>query len=94
MKYRVVKITKNVDEYPECAKDTAEFPHLVRYVSDEMDLFIVDEAGKLIDYVRNHFAPNRLAFVRQVYMDGTHRMIKEWDLTQKEMTVNWKRDGF
>jgi hypothetical protein len=48
MKYRVVKITKDVDRYPECAADTEEFPQLVKYVDDEMDLFIIDEAGQCV----------------------------------------------
>lgn len=46
MKYRVVKITKNIEGYPECKKDTEQFPDMVKYVADEMDLFIVDETGK------------------------------------------------
>lgn len=49
MKYRVLRITNNVEEYPE--NDNEEFPHIVRYVEDEFDLFIVDETG--------HFYPAR-----------------------------------
>lgn len=45
-KYRVVQITNNVADYPECADDTEEFPHMVKYVGDEMDIFVVDEEGK------------------------------------------------
>lgn len=41
MRFRLVKITKNVERYPECAQDTEEFPHLVDRVSDEMDSFVV-----------------------------------------------------
>ncbi|KPK54172.1 MAG: hypothetical protein AMS22_06325 [Thiotrichales bacterium SG8_50] len=41
MKYRVVKITNNVDRYPECADDTAKYPDLVQHVEDEMELFII-----------------------------------------------------
>jgi len=40
---RVVKITNNIDSYPEAVEDTAAFPHLVDRVEDEYDLFIVDE---------------------------------------------------
>jgi hypothetical protein len=46
LKYRVVKITNNIEGYPECQLDTEEFPDMVKYVKDEMDLFIVDEEGK------------------------------------------------
>lgn len=46
MEYRVVNISNNIDEYPECKKDTEQFPHLVKHVGDEMDTFIVDENGK------------------------------------------------
>ena len=45
MKYRVVKISNNVEEYPDCAADTQEFPHLVKHVEDEMDIFIIDVNG-------------------------------------------------
>ena len=45
MKYRVVKITNNLDEYPSCEKDTMEFPELIDHVDDELDWFIVDENG-------------------------------------------------
>ena len=41
MNYRIVRISKNVEEYPDCADDTAEFPHLVRHIQDEMDIFVV-----------------------------------------------------
>jgi hypothetical protein len=57
MKYRVVQITKSVERYPECATDTAEFPDLVKYVDDEMDLFVVDEIG--------HFWPAHEFFYMQ-----------------------------
>lgn len=53
MIYRVLKITNNVSGYPECKKDTEEFPYLVQKVEDEMDLFIVDENGT--DYPANEF---------------------------------------
>lgn len=53
MRYRCVKITDNLPDYPECKKDTEEFPHLVDRVSDEMDLFIVDENGE--DYPADEF---------------------------------------
>lgn len=39
--YVVVKITKNLEGYPECKEDTEKYPHLVKYVGDEMDIFIV-----------------------------------------------------
>lgn len=47
MKYRVVKISKNVEKYPDCKEDTEEFPHITKYVSDEMDIFIIEvETGE------------------------------------------------
>ena len=45
MKFNVVKITNNLDDYPECKNDTENYPSLVEYVDDEMELFIVDEEG-------------------------------------------------
>lgn len=46
MEYRVVKITNNIEAYPDCKQDTEEFPNIVFHVEDEMDLFIVDSDGK------------------------------------------------
>ncbi|MCK5316865.1 MAG: hypothetical protein KAJ55_03070 [Anaerolineales bacterium] len=45
MKYRVVKISNNIEEYPDCAADTKEFPYLIKHVEDEMDIFIIAENG-------------------------------------------------
>jgi len=45
MKYRLVKITNNLAEFPQCEKDTLEFPDLVHEVEDEEEWFIVDEDG-------------------------------------------------
>ena len=39
---RVIALTNNPAEYPECVADSEEFPCLVGYVQDEMDLFVVD----------------------------------------------------
>ena len=41
--YRVVKISNNIEDYPECKEDTEKYPHLINRVMDEMDFFIVDE---------------------------------------------------
>lgn len=38
----VARITNNVERYPDCAEDTEKYPHIIKYVDDEMDLFIVD----------------------------------------------------
>lgn len=38
--FRVLRITNNIEDYPDCEKDTLEFPDLVEHVSDEMDIFI------------------------------------------------------
>lgn len=46
MKYRVVRITNNIGEYPECAADTERFPNLIHHVRDEMDIFVVDKNGQ------------------------------------------------
>lgn len=47
MKYKVLKITNNLKEYPECKDDTEMYPELVSDVSDEMDNFIIDESGRV-----------------------------------------------
>jgi len=42
MRYRLVKITNNIKEYPECELDTLEFPHLVNEITDEQDYFVIN----------------------------------------------------
>jgi len=45
--YRVVSITNNIPDYPESEADTNEFPHIVKYVDDEQDSFVIDaETGQ------------------------------------------------
>ena len=43
-KLRVVQIAcpTAIADYPECVEDTQEFPHLVEYVEDDMEIFVVD----------------------------------------------------
>lgn len=38
----VARITNNPKEYPDCVEDSEEYPEIIEYVEDEMDLFIVD----------------------------------------------------
>lgn len=40
--FRVVKITNNLDKYPQCREDNEEFPNLVPRVEDEFEIFVVD----------------------------------------------------
>lgn len=42
-KFRVLHISNNLDEYPQCVKDSDEFPHMIAYVDDEYAMFILDE---------------------------------------------------
>lgn len=46
-KLRIVQIARPnvIGEYPECADDTTEFPHLIPYVEDDMEIFVVDAAN-------------------------------------------------
>lgn len=41
-KYRVLRITNNVKEYPEAKSDSHEFPYIVPHVDDEFGVFVVD----------------------------------------------------
>lgn len=59
-KLRVVHITKVPEAYPECRKDTADFPNLVQYVEDETDTFIVDEVTGAFWPASEFFFMNRL----------------------------------
>ena len=40
--YRVLRITNNIEEYPDAKSNSHEFPHIVPHVEDEFDLFILD----------------------------------------------------
>ncbi len=42
IKFRVVTVTNNLEEYPQYRDDTEEFPEIVSYVEDEANTFIVD----------------------------------------------------
>lgn len=41
--YRIVSITNNPEDYPECRDDSKEFSHLIDELEDEMDTFVVNE---------------------------------------------------
>ena len=41
-KYKLLKITNNIQDYPECKTDTLNYPSLVDEVEDEMQCFMVD----------------------------------------------------
>jgi glycine cleavage system protein P-like pyridoxal-binding family len=43
MKFRVLDIAKNLEDFPQYAKDTLEFPELVEEVEDETEIFIYCE---------------------------------------------------
>lgn len=43
MKFRILSISTNLEDYPESADDTNEFPHLRKYVEDEQAILIIDE---------------------------------------------------
>lgn len=40
---RIVTVTNDIETYPEFAKETLEFPNLVDYVEDDIEIFIVGE---------------------------------------------------
>ena len=42
---QVVTVTNNLEEYPHLTYDTRRFPHLVAYIGDEVETFIVGEDG-------------------------------------------------
>jgi len=41
--FRVVTVTNNLEQYPQHVYDNDEFPHLIDYVEDEVETFVVDE---------------------------------------------------
>ena len=45
MRYRVLRISTNLEEYPLAKEDTEEFPYLTKYVEDEEEFFVMDEDG-------------------------------------------------
>ena len=45
--FRVLRISNNLEEYPDCTEDTLEFPDMVEYLDDEMDIFVYcNETGE------------------------------------------------
>lgn len=40
IEFRVIMITNDLEGNPECRKDTEEFPEMVRYVEDEVEVFV------------------------------------------------------
>jgi len=44
-KFRILHISNNLDEYPHCVKDSDEFPHVVDWVKDEYEMFVLDVDG-------------------------------------------------
>lgn len=46
MKYRVVWVTNNLEIHPECKEANEEFPHMIEYVEDDSDGFVVNEEGR------------------------------------------------
>ena len=46
IKFRIVTVTNDLEQYPQHREDSEEFPHLVdRLVEDEIEHFVVDEDG-------------------------------------------------
>jgi hypothetical protein len=41
IEFRVVTITKDLERNPECREATEEFPEMVPYVEDEVEVFVV-----------------------------------------------------
>jgi hypothetical protein len=46
MKYKVITVTNNVNEYPQYRKSTLEHPELVDLICDECATFVVDETNQ------------------------------------------------
>ncbi len=45
MKYKVIKITNDLSEYPEYREDTERYPCLIEQIEDEVELFVISETG-------------------------------------------------
>ena len=46
MKYKVITVTNNLNEYPHYREATLAHPELVDRVGDECETFVVDETGQ------------------------------------------------
>lgn len=47
MHYRVIRVTNNVDDYPEYKKQSLKFPGLVQRIVDEIETYIVSDSGEI-----------------------------------------------
>jgi len=42
MKYKVIQITNDPGNYPQCVEDSSDYPDLIKHLDDEMDIFILE----------------------------------------------------
>lgn len=78
MKYRLLQITTNIEEYPSHKKDTEEFPELVEYVEDDSDIFIMDEE-KRFWYANEFFYQSGVTEFESEQVGGICHHIGEYD---------------
>ena len=58
MKYKVLRISNNLEEYPEAKVDTETHPELIPHVLDEEYFFIMDEDGNFWEASEFFFMTN------------------------------------
>ena len=40
--FKILKISNNLDDYPEAIQDTDKYPHLIKWLDDEFGLFVAN----------------------------------------------------
>ena len=43
IQFQVITITNDIERYPQFREDSEEFCHLIEFIDDEVETFIVDE---------------------------------------------------
>lgn len=71
IKFRIVNVTTDLDEYPQYREDTEEFAHLIVYVEDDFETFIVDEDGGFWEAKDFFYCTNITHFI----VDSTERPV-------------------
>lgn len=55
MKYKVITVTNNLENYPKYAENNKNYPQLIKYIKDECTTFIVSTTDPDDFYPANEF---------------------------------------
>jgi len=74
--YRILKISSDLDKYPEAIQDTDNHPEVLPYLNDDFDLFVLNEET-------NHFWPAMHFF----FGEDINRFMTDFEQLEDELFV-------